>query len=88
MYVAYTTNRDGTQDVYLRVFDGQKWLPDRPIAATEADEFDGTVIVDQENRPWVSWTSNAGGPQYNIFVTCAVGIFGRERTNPNHAFRS
>ena len=71
MYVAFTTNRGGTQDVYLRVFDGKKWLPDRPVAATNADEFDGTVIVDQHNRPWVSWTSNAGGPQYNIFVTCA-----------------
>jgi len=72
IYVAFSTNRGGTQDVYLRVFDGQKWLPDRPVVATEADEFDGTVVVDRENRPWVSWTSNAGGPQYNIFVTCAA----------------
>ena len=71
VYVAFTTNRGGTQDVYLRVFDGNGWLPDRPVAATEADEFDGTVIVDRQNRPWVAWTSNAGGPPYNIFVTCA-----------------
>ena len=70
MYVAFTTNRGGTQDVYLRVFDGKKWSPDRPIAATEADEFDGTVIVDRQNRPWVTWTSNAAGPQYNIFAAC------------------
>ncbi|MEN6405697.1 MAG: S41 family peptidase [Thermoguttaceae bacterium] len=72
IYVAFTTNRNGTQDVYLRVFDGKKWLPDQPIAATDADEFDGTVIVDQQNRPWVGWTSDAGGPPYNIFVTCAA----------------
>ena len=69
-YVAFTTNRGGTQDVYLRVFDGQKWLPDRPVAATEADEFDGTVIVDREDRVWVSWTSNAGGSHYDIYVVC------------------
>jgi glutathione peroxidase-family protein len=69
VYVVFTTNRNGTQDVFLRVRDGYKWLPDQPIAATEADEFDGTVVVDHENRPWVSWTSNAGG-QYNIFVAC------------------
>ncbi|NQT11785.1 MAG: redoxin family protein, partial [Planctomycetes bacterium] len=56
-YVAFTTNHGGTQDVYLREFNGQKWLPDRPVAATEADEFDGTVIVDREDRVWVSWTS-------------------------------
>jgi peroxiredoxin len=72
VYVAFTTNRGGTQDVFLRVFDGKKWLPDRPVAATDADEFDGTVVVDRENHPWVSWTSNAGGSSYNIYVTCAA----------------
>ncbi len=72
MYLAFTTNRAGTQDVYLRVFDGQKWLPDQPIAATDADEFDAAVLVDKQNRPWVSWTSNAAGPQYNIFAVCAA----------------
>jgi peroxiredoxin len=70
VYVTFTTNRNGTQDVYLRVFNGQQWLLDGPVAATEADEFDGTVIVDRRNRPWISWTSNAGGPQYNSFVFC------------------
>lgn len=72
-YVAFTSNRHGTQDVYLRVFDGQKWLPDRPVAATAADEFDGAVIVDRNNRPWVSWTSNARGSHYNIFVASPAG---------------
>ena len=67
-YVVFTTNRNGTQDVYLRVFDGKQWLPDRPVAATQADEFDGTVIVDGKNRAWISWTSNARGPRYDIFV--------------------
>lgn len=69
-YVAFTTNHGGTQDVYLREFDGQKWLPDRPVAATEADEFDGTVIVDREDRVWVSWTSNGGGSHYDVHVVC------------------
>ena len=73
VYVAFTSNRGGTQDVYLRAFDGHRWLPDRPLAATKADEFDGTVIVDRENRPWVAWTSDADGAGYNIFVTCAAG---------------
>jgi peroxiredoxin len=71
MYVAYTTNRNGTQDIYMRIYDGKKWLPEKPIAATDADEFDGTVVVDKQNRPWISWTSDAGGPPYNIFATCA-----------------
>lgn len=76
VYVAYTTNRGGTQDVYLRVFDGKKWLPDRPIAATDADEFDGAMVIDQDDRPWVAWTSNSVGRQYNIFATCATEFSG------------
>ena len=67
-YVVFTTDRNGTQDVYVRIFDGQKWLPDRPVAATQADEFDGTVVVDGKNQAWVSWTSNAPGPRYDVFV--------------------
>ena len=70
VYVALTSNRNGTQDIFLRVFDGQKWSSDQPVAATDADEFDGTVIVDRDNRPWVSWTSNVQGPRYDVFVTC------------------
>ncbi|MGW8257573.1 MAG: redoxin family protein [Thermoguttaceae bacterium] len=72
MYLVFTTNRGGTQDIYLRVFDGKKWLPVQPLAATAADEFDAAVVVDQKNQPWVSWTSNADGQHYNIFMTCAT----------------
>lgn len=87
MYVAFTSNSNHLQQVYLRIYDGEKWLPDRHLGTTGADEFDAMVIVDQKNRPWVSWTSNAGGQQYNIFVTC-FGISFHKRTNPNHAFAS
>ena len=68
VYVVFTTNRNGNSDVLLRLFDGTKWLDDGPIAATESDEFDGTVLVDLDRRIWVSWTSNAGGSNYNIFA--------------------
>jgi hypothetical protein len=72
-YLVFTSNRNGTQDVYLRIFDGQKWQPDRPLAASSADEFDASAIVDRSNRVWVSWTSNAAGPRYDVFVACLSG---------------
>jgi len=68
VYVVFASNRNGNSDVFLRVFDGTMWSDDRPIAATESDEFDGTVLVDLDRRIWVSWTSNAGGSNYNIFA--------------------
>ncbi|MHC4444594.1 MAG: redoxin domain-containing protein [Planctomycetota bacterium] len=68
VYVVFTRSRGGNCDVYLRTYDGGQWGKDMAIAATEADEFDGQVIVDGDNRIWLSWTSNAEGEKYNIFV--------------------
>jgi thiol-disulfide isomerase/thioredoxin len=68
VYVVFTTNRNGSDDVFIRVFDGSKWSEDMPIAATDADEYDSTVVVDKQGRIWVCWTSNAGGKNYKIFV--------------------
>jgi len=68
VYVVFTTDRNSSSDVFIRVFDGSKWSEDMPIAATDADEYDGTVLIDKQGRAWVSWTSNADGKNYNIFI--------------------
>jgi hypothetical protein len=64
--VVFTTNRNGNSDVFLRVFDGTKWADDRPVAATEADEYDGTVLISHDGEIWLSWTSNSAEGNYNI----------------------
>lgn len=69
LYLVFSSNRRGNNDVFLRVFDGKKWSDDRPVAATEADEYDPTVIVDSQKRAWICWTSNAGGKNYNVLLT-------------------
>lgn len=69
LYLVFTSNRRGNSDVFLRVYDGEKWSDDQPIAATEADEDDGVVLVDAQKRVWVSWTSDADGKNYNVFLT-------------------
>lgn len=66
LYAAFTSNRNGNSDVFLRVFNGKTWSADMPIAATAADEFDGAVLVDRAGKVWLTWTSNAGGERYNI----------------------
>ncbi len=73
-YVMFTTNRNGNSDVYMRIFDGNQWSEDRAIAATAADEFDGTAIADTKGKVWVSWTSDAEGKNYNIFCTTLNGV--------------
>lgn len=69
LYLVFTTNRNRNSDIFMRIFDGKSWSKDIPIAATDADEYDSTVLVDGQGRIWVSWTSNADGKKYNIFVT-------------------
>ncbi|MHC5061610.1 MAG: S41 family peptidase [Planctomycetota bacterium] len=68
IYLVFTTNRNGNSDIYIRIFDGLSWSEDMPIAATNADEYDATVLVDKQDNIWVSWTSNADGKNYNIFI--------------------
>ncbi len=68
VYVVFDTNRNGDNDIFMRVFDGKTWSQDRPVAATSADEYDATVMADEQNRVWICWTSNAGGENYNIFA--------------------
>ena len=73
VYIAFTSNRNGNDDVFARVFDGKEWSADVPIAATKADEFDGTVIVDTKGNVWFAWTSDAEG-QYNIFTASGESV--------------
>jgi len=70
VHVVFTSNRNGNNDVFMRTFDGENWGKDRAIAASDADEFDGHVVVDGQGRIWVSWTSNAETENYNVFVAC------------------
>lgn len=74
VYVAFTSNRNGNSDVFVRAFDGETWSADRSVAATSADEYDGTVMIDEQNRVWICWTSNARGENYNIFVSTLANL--------------
>ena len=71
VYLVFTRRVSNNSDVLLRVFDGTKWSKDRPVAATPADEYDGSVVVGKEGELWLAWTSNARGKKYNIFVARA-----------------
>ena len=68
VYVVFTTNRNGNSDVFVRKFDGKAWSEDRPVAETAADEYDPMIVIDAQNRAWMSWTTNADGKNYNIFT--------------------
>jgi hypothetical protein len=58
IYAVFTSLRDGNSDIVMRIFDGASSGEEISVAATDADEYDGTVLVDNKNEVWVCWTGN------------------------------
>ncbi len=69
LFLVFTSWRENGGDMWLRTWDGKVWSEDRAVAATTADEYDGSVLVGPDQQVWFCWTSNAGSDQYNIFAT-------------------
>ena len=74
IYTVFTSVKNGNSDIIMKIIDGNSPIGDIPIAATDADEYDGTVLVDNDNRAWVCWTSNAVDNTYQIHLTCLKDI--------------
>jgi hypothetical protein len=68
IYAVFTSLKNGNSDIILRICDGRSSDKDIPVAATDADEYDGTVLVDNKNQVWVCWTSNAVDNKYQIHL--------------------
>jgi hypothetical protein len=69
VFLVFTSSRENNSNVWLRVWDGKAWCEDQPVAASPADEYDGSVLATPDKQVWFCWTSNAGSDKYNIFVT-------------------
>ena len=69
IYTVFTSLKNGNSDIVMQIYDGTSLSKDIPIAATDADEYDGTVLVDNKNQVWVCWTSNAIDNKYQIHLT-------------------
>lgn len=70
IYTVFTSVKNGNSDIIMRISGTNSPDRDIPIAATDADEYDGTVMVDNRSRVWVCWTSNAIDNIYQIHLTC------------------
>ena len=70
VYTTYTATENSNNNVYLKIDDS---INNRsqviPIAATTADEYDSTVIIDRKGQPVICWTSNTANGVYNVYVT-------------------
>jgi hypothetical protein len=69
IYAVFTSLKNGNSDVILRIYNGESPDKEIPIAAADADEYDGTVLVDNKNQVWICWTSNAVDNKYQIHLT-------------------
>jgi hypothetical protein len=69
IYAVFTSLKNGNNDIVLRICNDESSDKDIPIAATDADEYDGTVLLDNKNQAWICWTSNAVNNKYQIHLT-------------------
>ncbi len=69
IYTVFTSLKNGNSDIVMRIYNDTFSSKYIPIAATDADEYDGTVLVDNKNQAWVCWTSNAVDSKYDIHLT-------------------
>ena len=74
IYAVFTSVKNGNSDIIMKILDGNSQIRDIPIAATDADEYDGTVLVDNDNQIWICWTSNVVDNTYQIHLTCLKDI--------------
>jgi len=74
IYTVYTSLRNGNSDIVMRICDDTSSSKDISVTATDADEYDGTVLVDNKDRVWVCWTSNAADGKYQIHLTSLKDI--------------
>ncbi|MFC1603407.1 peroxiredoxin family protein [Planctomycetota bacterium] len=82
IYTVFTSLKNGKSDIVMRIFDGSSSSKDISVAATQADEYDSTVLLDNMNQVWVCWTSNAVDSKYQIHLTSLKDIRdGRESIN-------
>jgi len=79
VYLVLTSSRNNNSDVVLRIWESQTWSNDIPVAAAEADEYDGTVIVGKDGKVWLCWTSNALDKKYNTYVTDLQTVLAKGR---------
>jgi hypothetical protein len=69
IYTVFTSLKNANSDIIMRIYDGTSFGKDISVAATDADEYDSTVLLDNKNRVWVCWTSNAIDSKYQIHLT-------------------
>ena len=71
VHLVFTRLLNGNGDIIYRHYDSKsnKWSKDIAIAESAADEWDGTVIVDDKG-PLVSYVSNhnTNGQRYEVFL--------------------
>ena len=74
IYVVFTSLKNGNSDIILRIHNDESSDKDIPVAATDADEYDGTVLVDNNDRVWICWTSNVEDNKYQIHLTSVKDV--------------
>ncbi len=71
IYVAFTSNRTGNSDIFLRrsIDGGSTWSSDHQITSNTATDGQSAIKIYDESKIWIAFWSQRGGADENIYYT-------------------
>ena len=86
--VAYTSNQNGNNDIYLKEFRENKWQNQKNVTRESCDDYAATCVIDKKGRIWVAWCSQRE-KNYDIYARCyekdGTSVFHRITTSIDDA---
>jgi len=67
IWIAFESNRDGDENIYLRRVRSGEMIEEIRITADINDDYAPDIAVDREGRVWVAWVSERGG-RYDVYI--------------------
>ena len=84
-HVAYVSDESGSNDVFLKSWNGREWSTPVAVARTDADEYAPSLAVLGDDELLVAYCSNAKGRRYQVHT---VLVAGGALSKPKQASRS
>ncbi len=66
IFVAWQSFRGGQSDIYLKVFDGGRWMDEVRVSESPTNDWEPSVAAGADGRAYIAWDSYDRG-NYDIF---------------------
>jgi thiol-disulfide isomerase/thioredoxin len=78
IWVAFHSNKEGNNNIYLRAYKDGKMVKEYPITRSASDNYSPDITITPDQTIWLCWVSNKNG-KYDIYA-CSYkkGVFSEQ----------